>query len=190
MNSSRSIPIYEGRAGFYNQLPKNAICAEIGVWDGGNADSIYEICSPLSLFLVDTWVSRVGPGDQKIRTVEEWESMYKRVCYRFHTRPNVTIIREDSLIAANRFPDGFFDWIYIDAGHSFKSCYSDLTVWYPKIKVGGYLAGHDYCTNPTTKTKGFGVKKAVDFFREEHQLEISFLSDVAIATDYAILKTG
>lgn len=45
----------------------------------------------------------------------------------------------------DKFQDGFFDFIYIDGDHSYKGAKSDLINFYPKVRVGGVIAGHDYC---------------------------------------------
>ena len=42
------------------------------------------------------------------------------------------------------FEDNFFDYIYIDAEHTFKAVTKDLEVWYPKLKKNGTLFGDDY----------------------------------------------
>ncbi|KKL73402.1 hypothetical protein LCGC14_2075300, partial [marine sediment metagenome] len=36
------------------------------------------------------------------------------------------------------------DWVYLDADHTLAGCMGDLEAWYPKLKSGGILAGHDY----------------------------------------------
>ena len=49
-----------------------------------------------------------------------------------------------SVEAASLFENGSFDFVYLDADHSFESVWQDLSVWYPKIRIGGILAGHDF----------------------------------------------
>jgi hypothetical protein len=39
---------------------------------------------------------------------------------------------------------GMVDFVYLDAGKDKKSVIDDITYWYPKIKVGGVMFGHDY----------------------------------------------
>jgi predicted O-methyltransferase YrrM len=52
------------------------------------------------------------------------------------------------------------DLLFIDADHSYESCFSDLNIWYDRVKDGGIILIHDY-TEP-----GCGVGKAVsNFFR-------------------------
>lgn len=65
-------------------------------------------------------------------------------------------IKMDSVVAASCFPDGFFDFIFIDADHTYDAVKADILAWSPKLKAGKVLAGDDY-------TELFpGVRKAVD----------------------------
>lgn len=57
---------------------------------------------------------------------------------------NVTKIKERSVNASFIFQNGFFDLVYVDAAHDYKSVKEDIEHWIPKIKKGGILAGHDY----------------------------------------------
>ena len=57
---------------------------------------------------------------------------------------NVEIVVDFSVRAAKQFKDGYFDFVYIDADHSYDGVTADLEAWYPKVRKGGMLAGHDY----------------------------------------------
>jgi predicted O-methyltransferase YrrM len=39
---------------------------------------------------------------------------------------------------------GSFDFVYIDARHDYASALEDIRDWWPKVRRGGILAGHDY----------------------------------------------
>jgi hypothetical protein len=52
--------------------------------------------------------------------------------------------RLDSVSASKLFPDGFFDFVYIDGDHS-EVVIEDVKAWYPKVAPGGMLSGHDWC---------------------------------------------
>lgn len=54
------------------------------------------------------------------------------------------------------------DFVFIDAGHTFPEVAQDIQVWWPKIKHGGILCGHDYDEREP------GVKTAVDEFLVAH----------------------
>jgi predicted O-methyltransferase YrrM len=114
------------------------IAAEIGVNYGLNAISMLRSTPRLKLYLIDK-------DDYSYHTTfSQWNG---RV---------VTIIK-DSKEAAVSFVNGFFDYVYIDANHEYEDCKYDLIVWYPKVAIGGILAGHDYGTEE-------GVTNAVDEF--------------------------
>ena len=42
------------------------------------------------------------------------------------------------------FADRSVEFVYVDADHSFDKCWDDIVSWMPKIKPGGWMAGHDY----------------------------------------------
>jgi hypothetical protein len=58
--------------------------------------------------------------------------------------------------SSTQFNDESCDVVFIDMEHTYNAVKNDIELWLPKVKVGGYLAGHDY-------VKGWGgVIKAVD----------------------------
>jgi hypothetical protein len=84
------------------------------------------------------------------------------VIEKFGKNPNVNILKMDSVTAARNFPDGFFDLGYIDANHARVAVEQDIRFWYPKIKIGGVAAGHDYDPDPVVQNSPrFGVNEAV-----------------------------
>jgi hypothetical protein len=71
--------------------------------------------------------------------------------------------------AAREIPDGTLDFVYLDARHDYESVKEDIALWYPKVKAGGVLAGHDYMDQEMIGDTMFGVKRAVDeFVAREH----------------------
>lgn len=46
--------------------------------------------------------------------------------------------------AANHVEDGWADFVFIDAAHSYKAVKADIAAWRPKVRDGGWLGGHDY----------------------------------------------
>lgn len=67
--------------------------------------------------------------------------------------------------AAAKFKDNSIDFVFIDANHEYEHVKNDILAWYPKIKPGGILAGHDYFPDPTN-----GVYVAVnEIFGDTHE---------------------
>lgn len=81
------------------------------------------------------------------------------------------IIEGTSPDCANNYYDDFFDFIYIDAGHSYKAVKADLNGWWPKLKIGGLFIGDDYWPDHPNRDEpdGYGVMSAVNEFMQENK---------------------
>lgn len=119
--------------------------------------------------MVDIWTSTgdMFQNDNDYQQ-EELTAQYRTVFKKFYDDSRVRIVREFSDVAASFFADGYFDVVYIDADHSEAGCLKDLTAWWPKVKRGGVLCGHDYISGAATRMLGhkveFGVIEAVEKF--------------------------
>lgn len=56
----------------------------------------------------------------------------------------VNLIQEDSKVASQLYADQSLDFVFIDAGHTYKEVMQDIAFWWRKVKLGGILAGDDY----------------------------------------------
>lgn len=54
------------------------------------------------------------------------------------------MIRSSSTIGSGIFSDEGLDFVYIDANHAYDFVKEDIIKWWPKVKPGGWLCGHDY----------------------------------------------
>jgi hypothetical protein len=88
----------------------------------------------------------------------------------------IVIDRSLSVFAASHYLDGHFDFVYIDADHTESAVGADLREWWPKVRAGGVLAGHDYVNAMPTCKDGivlrFGVVAAVNRFVAENGLTL------------------
>lgn len=46
--------------------------------------------------------------------------------------------------AAALVPDGWADFVFVDAGHSYAAAREDIALWQSKVREGGWFGGHDY----------------------------------------------
>jgi hypothetical protein len=74
----------------------------------------------------------------------------------FERRDVIGMKKQSSVEASKEFRDGSLAGVFIDARHTLDCCRQDIAAWLPKVRKGGWLAGHDY--SPTF----LGVMQAVD----------------------------
>lgn len=149
------------------KMPKGSVCAEIGVHEGAFSAHILDAIEPERLHLIDPWTQGEGLfGDQAAEQASVDQRLAK-VEERFAEElaaGRVRIHRALSSEIIGEFGDTYFDWIYVDGNHLYEFVKQDLELYYPKVKVGGYMAGDDYGTRGTWDN---GVQKAVDEFVAE-----------------------
>lgn len=54
------------------------------------------------------------------------------------------MIRCTSEVGSDIFSDESLDFAYIDANHAYDFVKQDIELWWPKVKKGGWLCGHDF----------------------------------------------
>jgi hypothetical protein len=120
----------------------------VDTWDGGECPELRNRLSQIGdvFYEFNANVSRAGVGHM--------------------IRP----VHKKSVEAASSYDDQTIDFIWIDAGHDYDHAAVDIRAWYPKLKIGGMIAGHDFAINhPVSRC---GVIKAVLEFFEHKNLEI------------------
>lgn len=141
------------------RFAENLKCAEVGVGRGANALNMLESFPMAKFYLIDSYdVNNSTFQFGKILTLEERSTFINELKVKlepFKDRAKLLIL--DSVEASKRFPDEYFDYVYIDAQHEYDSVLRDLRAWFPKVKGGGVLGGDDCDTD--------GVRRAInDFF--------------------------
>jgi hypothetical protein len=178
-----------------NFLPPKPKCMEIGVEKGEFSKIIFENLSPIKLYLVDPFENTVDPiTNVEFYTNLPWATKQKTVysdqtCYDIVSKLFDKEIKDDVVIidrnlstnAIQNYEDETFDFIYIDACHLYESVLWDMENYFPKLKKGGILGGHDYFDCP-----GFGVIRAVDEFCLKYGYEITFLVESSQSGDWLL----
>ena len=144
-----SCHVVQDRYALLDALPKQAVVAEVGVLFGDFSEEILRRTEPRELHLIDI--------------EDRWGDRFEGEADRVHTHRG-----SSTQILAN-FPDGYFDWIYIDADHRYESVRADAEIAKHKIKPAGLLVFNDYMTYNPICDVSYGVARAVhELCREDH----------------------
>jgi uncharacterized Rossmann fold enzyme len=145
---------------------KDPVGVEVGVFAG--ALSVRLLSHPkLILHMVDSWTSegvtqeQIDSGDfhAKLSQAQQdhlYSTTKETVAF---AGERARVIRAESVKAASEFEDESVDFVFIDANHLYEAVKEDIEAWWPKVRPGGFLSGHDY-ENPEYPL--WGVKRAVD----------------------------
>ena len=128
------------REDLLNHLPKGAVVAELGTETGKFAREILDRTAPERLHLIDIDFSKTDPAVMR--------------------DPRVTCHNGLTYATLGQFPDAHFDWIYVDADHSYAGVMRDARASMPKLKPGGYLVFNDFAHIDPLLGR-YGVHRAV-----------------------------
>ena len=182
--NTRNCPDKRDLASLVNELFPNGKGVEIGVLNGEYSKIILERWENGQLFMVDAWRHLEGYIDMNGQDDKYHHDCLVNACNNTKQWENrAHIVRMDSVASANIFPDEYFDFVYIDADHSYEGVVRDMKAWWPKVKKGGLFCGDDYIPEDgdiwmTVEGKEpiyagkFGVRKAVNEFMEKNSLKV------------------
>ena len=157
--------------------------AEVGVFTGGLSRHLLQHRDDLKLLMIDRWQA-VGAdhpfrlGGSLISRLDEQDMAAamdlakQRVAF---AGERAVMIRNESVDAARDIEDGSLDFVFVDADHSFKAVLADIEAYWPKIKIGGCLSGHDWEhteSHTAADSRLWGVKQAVQSFFPGKEIQL------------------
>jgi hypothetical protein len=142
--------------------------------------------NPMELFLVDPWLqqSQLDYLDISNAPQATFEDVYQHCVNRFEAQiktGQLKMLRMLSHQGARLIGRDNIDLVYIDGNHSYNWVLADLFLWYPRIKPGGWLAGHDYLNSDF-----LGVEQAVSQFCAMTKLKVDIETNESDWTSFAI----
>lgn len=125
---------------------KPRVACEVGVQGAVFSQIILKQIPALEKFyLVDPWEQQTNYKDMANVTNEQHEQILSVAKHRISPwEDKVVILRGYSTVMCKQIPDNSLDFVYIDARHDYKGCQEDINAFWPKVKTGGVMAGHDY----------------------------------------------
>jgi phospholipid N-methyltransferase len=151
-----------------SRLQANGCVAEVGTERGVFARHILQVASPWRLHLIDL----------------DFSSLAADVAQDHRVVRNGGFSHE----VLSNFPDDYFDWVYIDADHSFSGVLRDAEAASSKVKPGGYLVFNDFA-HIDAELGTYGVHRAVSEFAVRKQWPLAFFAlSTAALYDVALRK--
>lgn len=178
-----------------NSIGLNGIGVELGSFKADFASLIVKEWSG-KLFLIDPWRELTDTEYDDASNHKNHTDVYASAINNLSGfEDRAIMIRAKGEQVLDFFKDYSLDFVYIDANHTYESVKEDINMWYPKVKIGGIVAGHDFlpleCYNKENYKKGnknfpiymwdnanpdqqfyagmFGVNPAVEEFCESHE---------------------
>lgn len=114
---------------------------EVGCKEGRTAGFLLHNNPELHVIAIDPW----APVTNESETYTDWD--FKAIEDTFWKnvgdhKGRCTMLRMTSAEAVQRVEQA--DLVFIDAGHDYPNALADIQLWWPKVRVGGFLTGHDY----------------------------------------------
>ena len=127
---------------FYLSLTNNTFTAlEVGVREGYNARQMMTLTDRLEkLILVDNYIGEFEKFE--VGMLARLKPYWDRCVYH----------KLDSISASKLIKDNSIDYLYIDGDHDELPVAADIEAWYPKVKTGGLMAGHDWWSEQVKKS--------------------------------------
>ena len=99
-----------------------------------------------TLWLVDPWRAfEEGEGYVDASNHKKHQTAYLEAMQNIEGyESRAFMLRGLSSDMASRFEDNSLDLVYLDGNHAYEWVKEDIELWWPKIKKGGVLTGHDY----------------------------------------------
>lgn len=142
---------HAGDAMFLSALCENihrGLVIELGCFAGKATAAIAPICvrNGTEYHAVDWFNAQGDPTDPTTLLQENTDvhAMIVRNLERMNLRQHIKLITSEAVAYAANFPDGSVDLCFIDTDHRTEAVAKTIDAWWPKIKIGGVLCGHDY----------------------------------------------
>lgn len=179
---------YKFTTKFLNLHEELKVGLEIGVAGGNHIHNIFKRTKVEKMYGVDPYINYgdkeeepfkkdmiyLLKGKKKIlnnskKLNDKFDELYQHTKKKLSIyQSKVELIRLPSIEAAKKFKDEELDFVFIDGAHDYENCLIDIKTWYQKVRINGFVMGHDYNSEMFP-----GVTIAVKEFFNEKKLSVT-----------------
>lgn len=154
-------------------IQPGTVGAEIGVSRGQSAKALLDH-GVRFLYLIDPWRKYPDYREAADNPDDYWEGIYEE-CRRdvLSCHPGRYGLLRMTSAEAVRYVPPQLDFVWVDGNHQYEFVISDLRLYWPKIKPGGLICGHDFTDNATTCQVARAVNDFLAGLPAGHYLELA-----------------
>jgi len=122
---------------------------EVGCKEGRTTGFVLAECPNLRAIAIDPWCAQAAGEDASRETYEKWDfaEIERQFWENVGTNNDRCEHQRQPSHKVAQFCEGAgheFDVVFIDALHDYDSVRCDILEWWPLVRPGGYVCGHDY----------------------------------------------
>jgi hypothetical protein len=149
-------------------IPKGGVCAEVGTAYGEFSRVILKNLGPSVFHAIDTFNIVAGREPWGLTILAEHKMTHEE----YYAEKFLSLINSKKLIMHKglswevlaTFEDNTFDYLYLDAGHDYKSVKKDIDALNAKMKPNSFIQFNDYTIYDFFAGTQYGVIQAVNEF--------------------------
>eukprot|EP00746_Dinoflagellata_sp_MGD_P162547 gnl/MRDRNA2_/MRDRNA2_90158_c0_seq1.p1 gnl/MRDRNA2_/MRDRNA2_90158_c0~~gnl/MRDRNA2_/MRDRNA2_90158_c0_seq1.p1 ORF type:complete len:250 (+),score=50.80 gnl/MRDRNA2_/MRDRNA2_90158_c0_seq1:103-852(+) len=204
------VPKVYGRSAFAAKLPKSKTYVELGVYRGDFSKLVWTTAAPEKMVLIDPWEvadnssvpgveydGKTANGESKMAYSKSADMQHVQSIFKNEIAAGkVELKRGFSYDFVDSFGAESIDILYIDACHMYECVRRDMNDYFPRVKLNGYMCGHDYCADGTGGSSPGqcgamwknGVTRAVDEFVAQRGSAVAWLFLNPTENDWCLLR--
>ena len=172
----------------YQEHYRTGVGAEVGCLRGEFARFLSRVYKG-RILCIDSFDEHEGMSYDKPFFPPSKGEEIERICRANLEGTHCEVIKGYSVEVARTISNGSLDWVFIDADHRYEAVKADLEAWFPKVRKGGIMSGHDYkhfTVHLPTGDYVFGIIEALNEFCGKHGYKFNLLDRRKFASWYFI----
>lgn len=126
---------------------------EVGCKEGRTTGFVLANCPDIRVIAIDPWMKQDASDDPTRETYESWDfaeierEFAKNISDHEYECTFLQMTSEQAakhVVTPNAECKPPFDVVFIDALHDYDSVMQDISLWWPLVREGGFICGHDY----------------------------------------------